>query len=249
VTVLRSRDNPKVKRWLRLAGDSRYRRKERCALIEGPHLLSALLDRKLKPLAVLVMEELVTGSEVQGLLERAGVSPTALSKRIFSLIADTEAPQGIAAEIAIPEGTADPRMDSVFLEGVQDPGNVGAILRSAAAFGIGSVYLDRNCADPWSPKVLRAAAGAHFSLALLEGHPDSGRLVCTVARGGTALKNADLSGPLCWVFGAEGKGVSRDVLRKAALRITIPIIPEIESLNVAAAAAICLHHARIGRQE
>jgi TrmH family RNA methyltransferase len=237
MTVLRSRDNPKVKRWLRLAIDGSFRRKEGRALIEGPHLVEAALDR-IK--ALLVVEEQMTG-EIQNLVHRGRVAPTLLSKSVFRAIVDTETPQGIAAEIAIPDATPSAG-DSVYLEGIQDAGNVGAIIRSAAAFGIKTVYLDKKCADPWSPKVLRAGAGAHFQLSLVEGEPPSGsRLACTVARGGTPLEDADLRSPLCWVFGSEGKGVSAEMLRKAEIRISIAIEPGSESLNVAAAAAICLH--------
>jgi TrmH family RNA methyltransferase len=86
--------------------------------------------------------------------------------------------------------------------------------------------------------------GGHFQLSIVEGNPPEGkRLVCTVAKRGISLKQADLSGSLCWVFGSEGKGVSAEVQRKAVVRVTIPIEPGTESLNVAAAAAICLHEA------
>lgn len=231
--IIRSRDNPRVKRWARLARDGRFRREEGRAIIEGPHLLSAYLERGFKPVSVFVSEDFSSFADLSSL---------ALSDSVFRSIADAETPQGIAAEIAIPRAEARPG-NRVYLEGVQDPGNVGAIVRSAAAFGIGTVCLDEDCADPWSPKVLRAAMGGHFALSILRASPldYAGKLVCTVARGGTPLADADFSGPLAWVFGSEGQGVSPEVQRKAALRITIPTAPGTESLNVAAAAAICLY--------
>jgi len=129
---------------------------------------------------------------------------------------------------------------------VQDPGNVGAIIRSAAAFGVGTVVLDRQCADPWSPKVLRAGQGGHFAIALRQTDDlvaaISGRLICTVVQGGTPLPKANLSGRIAWAFGSEGAGLSAAVLAKAAERVTIPMAGG-ESLNVAAAAAICLYEA------
>jgi TrmH family RNA methyltransferase len=127
---------------------------------------------------------------------------------------------------------------------------VGAILRSAAAFGVGEVVLDRGCADPWSPKVLRAAMGGHFKLAVrqtmelideLRGF--AGTTVCTVCQGGTPLGQCRLQGRLGWIFGAEGSGVSDSVTLAAALKVSIPMAPGNESLNVAAAAAICLYEA------
>jgi TrmH family RNA methyltransferase len=229
MSVLRSRDNPRVKRWMRLATDGRFRRQERRALIEGPRLVEAARGH-IRTLLVVEGEKPPAGGAV------------ILSRAVFNAIVDTESPQGIAAEVEIPEAVPG-KGDSVFLEGVQDAGNVGTILRTAAAFGVGTIYYDSKCADPWSPKVLRAGAGGHFQLGLVPGFPDGARLACTVAKGGISLEKADLAGPLCWVFGSEGRGVSAELLRKAQLKLTIPIAPGIESLNVAAAAAICLHEA------
>ena len=198
-------------------------------------------------MSILATEESLAGKEVAGLAKQAGREPVLLSPSAFRAIADADTPQGIAAEIEIPK----PRLvkgDCVFLEGIQDPGNVGAILRSAAAFGAGAAVLDRACADPWSPKVLRAAVGGHFALSVqqvagledaLEGF--TGRLVCTVARDGRPLGEADLAGRIGWIFGSEGAGVSAALQARAALRVTIPVSPGTESLNVAAAAAICLY--------
>jgi len=199
------------------------------------------MQRKIKIVALLVVEDELADPEIRIL---AGKSPTLLSRSVFRAIVDAENPPGIAAEIEIPAGTSEVGGDCVFLESVQDAGNVGAIIRSAAAFGIGTVYMDRNCADPWSPKVLRAGMGGHFLLSIIEESPPDGiRLVCTVARKGVLLEKADLTPPLCWVFGSEGKGVSPEVQLNAALRVTIPTGPGTESLNVAAAAAICLYEA------
>ena len=136
----------------------------------------------------------------------------------------------------------------MLLDGIQDAGNVGAILRSAAAFGLRHVVLGRGCADPWSPKALRAAMGAHFALQIAAAadlvaalQRFGGRAACTVPRGGTPLAQADLGGRMAWLFGAEGQGVSEGLARHAALRITIPMARGTESLNVAAAAAICFY--------
>lgn len=184
--------------------------------------------------------------EALGRAEVAGHAPIVLSPSAFKAISDAETPQGIAAEIAIPK----PRLvkgDCVFLEGIQDAGNVGAIIRSAAAFGVGGIVLDRACADPWSPKVLRAAAGGHFALSVqqvaslqdaLESFP--GQLLCTVARGGKA-PGAFPAGRVGWIFGSEGAGVSPGVQQRASVKVTIPVAAGVESLNVAATAAICFY--------
>jgi len=138
----------------------------------------------------------------------------------------------------------------VFLEGVQDAGNVGTILRSASAFGIRHAVLGKGCVDAWSPKVLRAGMGAHFAMEIQENADLAdaikrfgGRVNCTVARGGVALQDADLSGRIGWIFGAEGQGVSDALAARAQLKVTIPMPGGAESLNVAAAAAICFYEA------
>jgi TrmH family RNA methyltransferase len=250
MTVLRSRDNPRVRHWSKLTRDGRYRKEKRRALIEGPHLLAALLDRDLRPISLLATESALRDREMSALSAKAGLPPILLSENVFRGIVDAQSPPGIAAEIQIPSATGDSAASCVFLEGVQDAGNVGAIIRSAAAFGLGSVVVDRACADPWSPKVLRAGMGGHFALqiAAVPSLEDElgrfkGRVVCTVPKGGTALREADLAGQLGWLFGSEGQGVSPQLQEKAAGRLTIPTAPGTESLNVAAAAAICFFEA------
>jgi RNA methyltransferase, TrmH family len=244
VTALTSKDNPKVKRWIRLAGDARYRRTEKRALIEGPHLLAAALQHAVRPVAVLVTEEGAANAEIAALLPANAVM---LGKGVFRAIVDSDTPQGVAAEIAIPDARKSTG-NTVFLEGVQDPANVGAIMRSAAAFGIGRVVLDRACADPWSPRALRAGAGGHFALAIAETsdlaaeiEAFKGTVACTVPRGGMALADAPLDHGAAWIFGAEGSGLSDGIIRRADVRVTIPMAAGTESLNVAAAAAICLY--------
>jgi len=233
---LTSRDNPKVKHWTKLASDGRYRRRKGRALIEGPHLVQAATQAGVEIHALLVSEK-----------ARPEDGAIILSERVFASIVDADTPQGVAAEISIPARKAVDG-DCVFLEGVQDPGNVGAIIRSAAAFGVKNVVLDSACADPWSPKALRAGMGGHFALQVktassLEEELErfAGRILCTVPRGGVVLAAADLSGPVGWLLGAEGQGVSPEAARHTDLKVTIPMIEGTESLNVAAAAAICLY--------
>ncbi len=250
MSALTSRDNPKVKRWAKLSQDSRYRRSEKRALIEGPHLLAAALDSGNKPLAILATEEGVADPEIAGLIAKCGLRPVLLSEGVFRHVVDAESPPGIAAEIEIPAVPKRAAARVVFLEGVQDPSNVGAIVRSAAAFAVEMVVLDRACADPWSPKSLRAGMGGHFAVAIaqvdglssvLDGF--QGKLVCTVAKGGRPLREAELGGSIGWVFGSEGRGLSEETLSTVPLRVTIPTKGTVESLNVAAAAAICLYEA------
>ncbi|HEU4351934.1 MAG TPA: RNA methyltransferase [Burkholderiales bacterium] len=248
MSALTSRDNPKVKRWAKLAADARYRRSEKRALIEGPHLLAAVLKYGCKPVAVLATDEGAADAEIAALIRATSVKPVLLARGVFRSVVDAETPQGVAAEIAIPQTRDQGNGPAVFLEGVQDPSNVGAILRSAAAFGVKRVVMDSACADAWSPKALRAGMGGHFALTL---HPAAdlsaelnafkGSLLSTVPHGGMPLEEANLTGPVGWLFGGEGRGLSEEALCKVPLRVTIPMAEGSESLNVAAAAAICLY--------
>src|SRR5262245_34159672 len=246
VNVIRSRDNARVKRWARLATDSGFRRSEKRALIEGPHLVAEALQAGLKLHALIVSESGLKRKEIRQLIGQR--EPVILGDQVFGIVAEAQTPPGIAAEFEVSGINSDTKGPAVFLEGIQDPGNVGAIIRSAAAFGAGEVVLDRACADPWSPKVLRAGMGGHFRLALRQVtdlgaslEDFRGTAVCTVSRGGVPLKEARLQGRIGWIFGAEGQGVSDALARRAAMRVTIPMAPGSESLNVAAAAAICLY--------
>jgi TrmH family RNA methyltransferase len=246
VTVIRSRDNPRVKRWAKLSTDARFRREEQRLFIEGPHLVGEALRAGLEPLALIVSETGLNRPELWALAKN--LEPVVLSDSIFRALADAETPPGIAAEIELSTIEPDTAKPAVFLEGVQDPSNVGAILRSAAAFGVGEVVLDRACADAWSPKALRAGMGGHFRLAVeqvtdlapsLEAF--SGTVICTLARAGKPLKTLELKGRLGWIFGAEGRGVSESSAARAGVKATIPMASGSESINVAAAAAICLY--------
>ena len=237
MSVLTSRDNAKVQHWRKLAEDPRYRRAQKRALIEGPHLLEAALQHRCKLIAVLATPDANVDEHLK---------PVLVSEGVFRSIVDAETPQGVAAEIAIPDSKPAGAV-RVFLEGVQDPRNVGAIVRTAAAFGVGRVVLDKACADPWSPKALRAGMGGHFALSIKvksdlseQLNAFKGHLLCTVPRDGMPIDEADLSGKVGWIFGGEGSGLSEQTLRQVPLRVTIPMASGTESLNVAAAAAICL---------
>jgi TrmH family RNA methyltransferase len=250
MSVLRSRANPRVRRWQRLVRDARARRAEGRVLIEGPHLVAAYLDCGGRPRVLIVSENGGVKREIEQLVRKAAIAPIVLSDAVFRGIADAETPQGIAAEIVIP--SVRPSLSDspccVLLDGIQDAGNVGAILRSAAAFGVRDVLLGAGCADLWSPKVLRAAMGAHFTLRIgasrnpvADVERFAGTVACTVPRGGVPIAEADLKGRILWIFGGEGAGIRGELAMRADVRVTIPMPGTAESLNVAAAAAICFY--------
>ncbi len=157
-----------------------------------------------------------------------------------------DTPTGIVALIRIPQPPEGKTDCCVLLEDVQDPGNLGSILRSAAAAGIGRIHLSPGCVDAWSPKVLRAGMGAHFHLSIHENsdlvaaaRDFSGQVVATTLDAEKTLFSLDLSGPTAFVIGNEGAGISAGLLEVSDSRVMIPMPGAAESLNAAAAAAIC----------
>ncbi len=250
MSVIRSRDNPRVKAWMRLADDPRERREHGLALIEGVHLVDAYLQEGGEPKTLLVSEEALAKPEISRIMGRSSTVPVILADAIFNRISDAQTPFGIAAEIEIPANLIDPASSDgcVFLDGLQDAGNVGTVLRSAAAFGIRDVFVGRGCADPWSPKALRAGMGGHFFLRIAlsaDLAADVSRFgrhsVCAAAHGGEVLDSLDLRGRIGWIFGSEAKGTSEIVAAAASFKATIETPGGAESLNVAASAAICFY--------
>lgn len=252
MTLISSRDNPRVRRWRALTRDAQARREQGCAIIEGTNLVSACLSSGNRIKNLILSKHGADRPEFAAIVRRSGKTPIILSDPVFRSIADTDTPVGIAAEIALPGSGPDLKTSAgcVILEGVQEPGNVGAILRSAAAFGIRDAVLDPACADPWSPKTMRAGMGAHFSMNIAAGADLAaaigrfgGTLICTVPRDGAPIAAAEFQAPIGWIFGAEGRGVSKALASRATLRVSIPMHGLAESLNVAAAAAICFYEA------
>lgn len=252
-----SRDNPVLKALRALLGDARRQRAEGRTVLEGPHLVATALDHDVRPDLVVVSENALAHAEVEALLARlAGIETLCLPDALFRSLSELAAPLGILARIAVPPApTFAVRDDCLLLDAVQDAGNVGTLLRTAAAAGVRDVLLGPSCAGAWTPRVLRAAQGAHFALAIREQVDLSGFLnsypglsVATVAHAGVSLYELDYGGPVAWLFGNEGAGLAAALIATASQRVTIPLAAGSESLNVAAAAAICLFEMRRQRR-
>ncbi|MBN8441771.1 MAG: RNA methyltransferase [Thauera sp.] len=254
--LLTSRDNPLVRQLHALATSARDRRKSGESLLDGAHLISAALDAGWPLKSLIVSQDAAARAEIVALLARAPsqVSRTQLPAALFSQVSPVETPSGILALIDVPPADVwNPAADTVVvLDGVQDPGNIGTILRTAAAAGVADVLLTAGCAQAWSPKVLRAGMGAHFALrirehadvlALLADFPGP-RLATALGPRARNLYQWELDRPVAWMFGAEGQGLSGSLLAAADGLVVIPMAAGIESLNVGAAAAICLFEQR-----
>ena len=248
--TIHSRDNAAFKVLKSLAGDAREQRRQGLTLLEGSHLVAAYRDKVGLPERLILSEHGAAQTEIIALQARlAGTDTLLLKDSLFVELSGVATPTGILAQIRIPALPAElPCAGScVLLDALQDAGNVGSILRSAAAAGIRDLFLGPGCAGAWTPRVLRAAQGAHFDLQIRE-HADlarimanfSGSTVAATAHHGDPLYRLDLTGPVAWLFGNEGGGISAQLLSGARLRAAVPMAPGSESLNVAAAAAICL---------
>lgn len=243
-----SRDNPALVQVRRALRDGAgYRRKGHALWLEGDHLLRACVARGHPLTQVLLTEAAWQQPALRELAQQAPrvlLLPDALFKELSAL----ESPASIGALIPCPDaGAMQAEAPTVILDRLQDGGNVGSILRSAAAFGMRQVVALSGTAALWSPKVLRAAMGAHFALSLHEGlAPEALEAltlpwVATSPHAQALLHEAPLPQPCAWVFGHEGQGVAPELARRCALMLRIAQPGGEESLNVAAAAAICLH--------
>lgn len=249
---IQSRDNALLKELRRLAQDNTAYRKQGRVWLEGDHLCRAALQRGRQPAMAVFQASCWAATSAQW--------PDAIGKVVviddplFATISSLESPGHMAFVLPLPPAAAvQPGVPTVVLDGLQDAGNVGAILRSAAAFGFRQVLAIRGTAALWSPKVLRAGMGAHFGLHLVEGLDSAAvealqvPLLATSSHQGDFLHQSRLPWPCGWVFGHEGQGVSRALADRAERHVRIVQPGGEESLNVAAAAAICLHASAAGQ--
>lgn len=219
-------------------------------MLDGVHLVAAYLDHCGQPEQVAVSARGLQSPEIRGLLGRmSGTDVIVLGDAQFAALSSVVTPTGILAVVKTPQPRALPRdMDQcVMLEDVQDPGNLGSILRTCAAAGMVHVLLSRGSAHAWSPRVLRAAMGAHFTLAIYEAadlqaavRDFTGTRIATQQRAARTVFEADLTGKVALLLGNEGAGLSAGLLAAADTVVSIPMTGPAESLNVAAAAAVCL---------
>ena len=248
-----SRDNPAYKSMSRLASSASERRRSGLSVLDGAHLLGAFLDAGGMPEEVMVSHTGLADPEIAALLARCGrARVTELTDALFEGLSTVESPTGVMAAVRTPapkRAPPDARL-ALLLEDIQDPGNVGTLLRSAAAAGADHVLLSPHCAFAWSPKVLRAAMGAHFALNVVEGADLAaylasyrGQSVALAGEAGASLYELDLRRPTALVVGNEGAGLSAALRDAATVRARIPIAGRIESLNAATAGAIALFEA------
>ena len=246
-----SRDNPLYKELKQLATSSQARRKAGRTLLDGVHLCEAYLQHLGVPPLCVVGQGAIAHPEVLALVAQCdggGAQCIVLPDALYQALSQVEHGVSVMFVIDTPQLSTPKMLDTsaVLLDNVQDPGNLGSILRSAAAAGITAVFCSVGTAFSWSPKVLRAGMGAHFLLQIVE-NVDLAELIsratvpvlATSSHAQQQLYDVDLTQPVAWLFGHEGQGVADDLLALATQQIGIPHQGAMESLNVAASAAVC----------
>ncbi len=255
-----SAENPTLKLARKLLRSSRERERSGKILLDGIHLVSSYGERfGLSAVTVLVSETAIDAPEIMALVCSAPANTRIfeIASAPFAAISPVDTPTGIVALCERPavavRQAANPLI--LLLDGVQDPGNLGSILRTAAATGVNRVLLSGTCADPWSPKCLRGGMGAQFVVPV-STHIDpletvgnfQGMSVATSPLAEQNLMDADLAGRVLAIFGGEGAGLNRDLTARAGITVKIPLQNNIESLNVGAAVAMfCYERLRQAR--
>jgi TrmH family RNA methyltransferase len=247
-----SADNPLVRRLRRLAESPRASRTAGRSIAEGIHLVECAVAAGVAIETIVVSERASESARelARRITAQGDCRHVSLAVALFDAISPVEHGAGILAEIVIesselPVATV---ADAIYLDGLQDPGNVGALLRTAAAAGVKHVAAAPGTAFLWAPKVLRAAMGAHFALKLYNDVSPEKLAVAFVGERLSADAHAADSiyltdwgmQPTVWLFGSEGQGLSAAAGAVAQRRLRIPVDASVESLNVAAAAAVCL---------
>lgn len=243
-----SRENSFFKTLRKLSESSRQRREEGKTLLDGWHLLQAYRQAGGEPEALIVSQSGAERDEARAAFAEWEGEAIMLPDRMFAELSPVKTPTGVLALIAAPFVVAGRAPEfCVLLEDIQDPGNLGTILRSAAAAGCDAAFLSPACADAWSPKTLRAGMGAHFVLSLREKADLAavvaefpGMVLAASLAADHNLYQLDLTGSVAMIVGNEGAGISDALLAAASHRVKIPMPGAVESLNAAAAAAVCL---------
>jgi RNA methyltransferase, TrmH family len=242
-----SRDNPIFKQLKKLAENARERRAEGKTLLDGVHLIESYAQAFGEPELVIIPEG-KSSLEANNLMQQLEhVNTIMFPTLMFAELTPVASSTGILALAKIPAITPPNEVKfALMLEDIQDPGNLGSMLRTALGAGVEAVYLSKGCTDAWSPKALRGGQGAQFLLPIVEGvniveamQNFAGNTYATTLDG-ASLYAQDLTQPTAFVIGNEGAGLSAKVVQAASHKISIPMHQSLESLNAAAAAAVCL---------
>lgn len=249
--VITSRDNPLFKRLKKLAESARARREARMTLLDGEHLIEAYLNAGGLPQTLIHAASCADEATQSWSVRCAQAKSVVLIDALFAELSPVASPTGWMAEAAwlSPQAVGTVPL-VVALEEIQDPGNLGAMLRTAAAAGATQAVLSKGCHDPWSPKALRGGQGAQFVLPVLTNidliswlAEFRGLSVALALNQQSNFYAQDFRGALAFVVGNEGAGLSQAVIEAASVVVQIPMPGKVESLNASAALAVAVFEA------
>jgi RNA methyltransferase, TrmH family len=242
-----SRDNAVFKQLKKLADNKKERHQEGKTLLDGVHLIEAYLLAFGEPELLIIPEGKSSQEAIQLMQQLGDVNTIMFPTLMFAELTPVASSTGVLALVKIPTIEVSSSIEfALILEDIQDPGNLGSMLRTAFGAGVDAVYLSKGCTDAWSPKCLRGGQGAQFHLPIIEAVDiletlaDFSGNSYAMTLAGQSLYDHDLTTPTAFVIGNEGAGLSRRVINAATHRVSIAMNPQLESLNAAAATAICL---------
>jgi TrmH family RNA methyltransferase len=257
-----SRHNPNIARYRAVARGE----VPELLLLDGPHLVAEAARAGIALESAAVLSTALDRPEIRTLLasiDQPGVDVVATTPQVMAVVSPVKSSSAIVALGRRPVATLDrmyagPAPLVIIADDVQDPGNMGAIIRAAEAGGATGVAAAGACADPFGWKALRGSSGSALRLpivatvsaasAIAEARKHGCRVIATVARGGRSLYDVDLRGPAAVMIGGEGPGLDPSMVRQADEQLTIPMQPQVESLNAAVAAALVVYEARRQRR-
>ena len=246
-----SAQNPLVKKLVQLSEKQSFRNKQKMTIIEGAHLTAEWLKCFGAPDFCVISSSSKRSEEVESIIQKCeelNTETIELEAKIYSKISPVIEGVGVLFVVKIPENqSVDFCEDAIILDRVQDPGNLGTILRSAVGFGVKQIICSKGTVSAWSPKVLRAGMGAHFKLQIFENQDLNEAIskvetpiFATSLQAEKSIYDENFTTKTAWIFGNEGAGVSLELLSKVKNQVIIPQVGQIESLNVAMAVTVCL---------
>jgi len=244
--LIESKNNPFYKKIKKIYSSASFRKNQNKTILDGPHLIKSFV---LHSIPVLIIKDLgIVSSEVESLISSIDCPCYSLSHELFLQLSELKSSTGILALVEIPKVISS-KSDGliILLDGIQDPGNLGSILRTAKATNAKSIIMSKTCADLWSPKTLRGSQGVQFSLKcvvdqnLNEWILNYEHDVFALATNGKSLFKIKLNSSMAILVGNEGKGISKSLLKNIAGTLSLPMHKEVESINVGAAVSAFMY--------
>jgi RNA methyltransferase, TrmH family len=247
--IIDTKHNASYKYFKKIATKKCFRKEKNKTILVGPHIINTFLQAK-KDIECFIRDEKIDSPEINEIFKlNPNIEIYDLRHGLFLELANLKSSNGLIALINTPieEDLEIKQGLNLFIDGIQDPGNLGSVLRTAEAAGVNSVYLSKTSTELWSPKTLRGSQGAQVNLKCYENQEllrlcDQANLpIYSLSTCGNSLYDNDIPRDLILILGSEGGGISPEIISKSTKSISIPMQGSVESLNVGAAAGIFIY--------